>query len=51
MEQKLKEFLKDKKPLENLTLEEKEDLGLLFLMKQADRSDIASEEEVLRILG
>jgi len=37
--------------LDNLTQEEKEDLGLLFLMQQADRTDVARREEVMEILN
>jgi len=41
---------KEKERLGKLTDEEKEDLGLLLLMQQADRSDTVSEEEVLKEL-
>ncbi len=41
---------KEKERLKNLTKEEKEDLGLLLLMQQADRSETVSEEEVLKKL-
>lgn len=34
MKESMDEFLKKKEPLKNLTLEQKEDLGLLFLMEQ-----------------
>jgi len=40
-----------KQRLDNLTQEEKEDLGLLFLMQQADRTDVAGREEVMEILN
>ena len=40
-----------KQRLDNLTQEEKEDLGLLFLMQQADRTDLARREEVMEILN
>lgn len=46
----IQEYLKDKKPLKNLTLEQKEDLGLLFLMEQVDRNDTVSEEEIFKLL-
>ncbi len=35
----------------NLSDEEKEDLGLLMLMQEADRNDKVSEEEIFKILG
>ena len=35
----------------NLSEEEKEDLGLLMLMQEADREDKVSEEEIFKILG
>lgn len=41
---------KEKELLKNLILEEKEDLGLLFLMQQADRADRVSKEEILKAL-
>ncbi|MFT5886822.1 MAG: hypothetical protein ACI9IP_003293 [Arcticibacterium sp.] len=34
---------KEKERLDSLTNEEKEDLGLLLLMQQADRTDVVSE--------
>jgi len=34
----------------SLSDEEKEDLGLLLLMQQADRSDIVSRDEVMKVL-
>ena len=40
-----------KQRMDNLTQEEKEDLGLLLLMQQADRTDLASREEVMEILN
>lgn len=42
---------KENERLKSLTNEEKEDLGLLLLMQQADRNDIATREEVMDILG
>ena len=41
----------EKQRLDNLTQEEKEDLGLLLLMQQADRTDVARREEVMEILN
>jgi len=40
-----------KQRMDNLTQEEKEDLGLLLLMQQADRTDLAGREEVMEILN
>ena len=34
-----------------MTDEEKEDLGLLLLMQEADRTDKVSEEEVFKVLS
>jgi hypothetical protein len=36
---------------DKLSEEEQEDLGLLVLMNESDRGQIASEEEVMRILN
>ena len=41
---------KENERLKSLTNEEKEDLGLLLLMQQSDRNDIATREEVMNIL-
>ena len=41
---------KEKERLNSLTKEEKEDLGLLMLMQQADRNDVVSRESVMREL-
>lgn len=41
---------KEKQRLEKLTKEEKEDLGLLLLMQQADRDDVVSRDEIMNIL-
>ena len=41
---------KENERLKALTEEEKEDLGLLLLMQQADRNDLATREEVMNIL-
>lgn len=35
----------------NLSEEEKEDLGLMMLMQEVDRKDKVSEEEIFKILG
>ncbi len=35
----------------NLSDEEKEDVGLMMLMQEADRNDKVSEEEIFKILG
>ena len=40
-----------KQRMDNLTQEEKEDLGLLLFMQQADRTDLAGREEVMEILN
>lgn len=41
---------KEKERLDNFTAEEKEDLGLLLLMQQADTEETVSEEEVFKVL-
>ncbi|WP_028891735.1 hypothetical protein [Tenacibaculum sp. 47A_GOM-205m] len=41
---------KEREQLDSLTEEQKEDLGLLLLMQQADRTDTVSEEEFLKAL-
>ena len=40
-----------KEQLKNLTTEEKEDIGLLFLMEQVDKTDRVSEEEFFKALN
>jgi hypothetical protein len=52
MEQAVQFYVKQKEQdrLANMSDEEKEDLGLLLLMQQADRSQTMSEEEVFEIL-
>jgi len=42
---------KEKERLDNLTAEEKEDLGLLLLMQQADKTDTVSEEDFFKALN
>lgn len=46
MEKAVKSYVeqKEKERLDNLTQEEKEDLGLLLLMQQVDRSESSSED-------
>tara|TARA_R110001592_G_scaffold10217_2_gene53395 strand:- start:1449 stop:1553 length:105 start_codon:yes stop_codon:yes gene_type:complete len=34
-----------------MTLEQKEDVGLLFLMEQADRNKTVSKEQVYKIIN
>tara|TARA_R110002051_G_scaffold101410_1_gene172243 strand:+ start:651 stop:812 length:162 start_codon:yes stop_codon:yes gene_type:complete len=41
---------KEKEQLDSLTQEQKEDLCLLLLMQQADRTDTVSEEEIFKLL-
>ena len=41
---------KENERLENMTKEEKEDLGLLLLMQQVDKTDTVSEKEFLKAL-
>jgi len=52
MEKAVRVFIKQKEQerFESLSNEEKEDLGLLLLMTQADKSDTVSEEEFLEAL-
>ncbi|ARV07206.1 hypothetical protein BTO04_11140 [Polaribacter sp. SA4-10] len=52
MEKAIELFVKskEKEQLDRLTQEQKEDLGLLLLMQQADRTDTVSEEEFLNAL-
>lgn len=52
MEKAIELFVKskEKEQLDSLTEEQKEDLGLLLLMQQADRTDTVSEEEFLKAL-
>jgi hypothetical protein len=42
---------KENEKLKNMSKEEKEDLGLLLLMQQADRTDTVSESEVMDALN
>ena len=41
---------KENERLDNMTDEEKEDLGLLLLMQQVDKTDTVSEDEFLSAL-
>lgn len=52
MEKAIKEFVQKKEieRMENLSMEEKEDLGLLLLMQQMDKEDFVSEDEFLKAL-
>ncbi|MER3375706.1 MAG: hypothetical protein RIM83_13795 [Allomuricauda sp.] len=52
MEKAIVEYVKKKEleRFEKLSEEEKEDLGLLLLMQQADKEDFVSEDEVFKIL-
>lgn len=53
MEEAVRWFVaqKEKQRLDKLTNEEKEDLGLLLLMQQADRTDLASRDDIMDILN
>ena len=42
---------KEKERLKTLSEEDKEDLGLLLLMQQADRNDVVSRDELMKALG
>lgn len=42
---------KEKERLDNLTVEEKEDLGLLLLMQQADKKETVSEDDFFKALN
>jgi hypothetical protein len=42
---------KENEKINSMTDEEKEDLGLLLLMQQADRADRVSESEVMNALN
>lgn len=53
MEQAVSWFVqqKEKQRYKNLTIEEKEDLGLLFLMQQVDINDTVSKEDFFKALN
>jgi len=42
---------KEREQMDNLTNEEKEDIGLLLLMQQTDRSDTVSKKEFFKALN
>lgn len=52
MEKAIREFVERKEieRVQNLSKEEKEDLGLLLLMQQVDTKDFVSEDEFLKAL-
>jgi hypothetical protein len=52
MENAIESFVKkkEKEQLEKLTPEQKEDLGLLLLMQQADRNDTVSRKDIFKLL-
>lgn len=52
MEKAIQTYIKNKEidRFDKLTNEEKEDLGLLLLLQEADREEIVSEEEVVKAL-
>ncbi|WP_228236536.1 hypothetical protein [Allomuricauda sp. M10] len=52
MEKAIIEYVKKKEleRFEKLSEEEKEDLGLLLLMQQADKEDFVSEDDVFKML-
>jgi len=53
IENAVQAYVKNKQTsqFDNLSDEEKEDMGLLMLMQEADRNDKVSEEEIFKILG
>lgn len=53
MEKAIREFVENKEAerLENLSIEDKEDLGLLLLMQQADKDDLVNEDDFLNALN
>lgn len=52
MEKAIEVFVKnkEKEQLDSLSKEEKEDIGLLLLMQQADRTKTVSRDEVFKLL-
>ena len=52
MEEAVQLYVKQKESerFENLTDEEKEDMGLLMLMQESDLEDLVSREEVMKAL-
>jgi hypothetical protein len=53
IENAVQTYVKNKQTTQfnNLSDEEKEDIGLMMLMQEADRNDKVSEEEIFKILG
>lgn len=53
IENAVQTYVKNKQTIQfnNLSDEEKEDIGLMMLMQEADRNDKVSEEEIFKILG
>lgn len=52
MEKAIRSYVqqKEKQRFENMTDEEKEDLGLLMLMQQADETDTVSDDDFMNAL-
>jgi len=52
IENAVQTYVKNKQSsqFDNLSVEEKEDFGLMMLMQEADRNDKVSEEEIFKIL-
>jgi hypothetical protein len=52
IENAVQTFVKNKQTSQfnNLSDEEKEDIGLLMLMQEADRTEFVSREEIMKIL-
>ncbi|WP_218597815.1 hypothetical protein [Polaribacter sp. NJDZ03] len=52
MEKAIELFVKtkEKEQLDRLTDEQKEDIGLLLLMQQADRTDTVSRDDIFKLL-
>jgi hypothetical protein len=52
IENAVQSYVKDKQTSQfnNLSDEEKEDIGLLMLMQEADRTEFVSREEIMKIL-
>ena len=53
MERAIEMFVvqKEREQLDSLTNEQKEDLGLLLLMQQADKAKTVSKKDVFKLLG
>jgi hypothetical protein len=52
IENAVQTYVKDKQSSQfnNLSEEEKEDMGMLILMQEADRTEFVSREEIMKIL-